>query len=171
MQCIPKTGFLNVFVVSFILMKGVREVNINIMLDPEDPMRKELESLGIHDDPDSRYLLTRRGAGVNYLPGKRDDQQFFIDVNDICFIESMGHDIIIHASDGTYNSGDRLKALEQVLPSDRFLRVSNSSIVNLKKIRRIESSLLQKFILHMTNGSKVDVTRSYYYIFRERIGI
>ena len=83
----------------------------------------------------------------------------------------MGHDIIIHATDGTYNSAERLKALEQVLPADRFLRISNSAIVNLKKIKRIESSLLQKFILHLTNGSKVDVTRSYYYIFRERIGI
>lgn len=152
-------------------MKGVQEVNINLLLDPDDPMRKNLESLGIKDDPDSQYLLTRRGAGVNYIAGKREDQQFYVDVNDICFIESMGHDIIIHTSDGTYNSGDRLKALEQVLPADRFLRVSNSAIVNLKKIKRIESSLLQKFILHMTNGSKVDVTRSYYYIFRERIGI
>ena len=146
-------------------------MNINLLLDPDDPMRKNLESFGINHDPESQYLLVRRGAGVNYIAGKREDQQFFIDVNDICFIESMGHDIIIHASDGTYNSGERLKALEQVLPADRFLRVSNSSIVNLKKIKRIESSLLQKFILHMTNGSKVDVTRSYYYIFRERIGI
>lgn len=146
-------------------------MNINLLLDPDDPMRKSLESLGISNDPDSQYLLIRRGAGVKYIAGKREDQQFFIDVNDICFIESMGHDIIIHASDGTYNSGERLKALEQVLPADRFLRVSNSAIVNLKKIKCIESSLLQKFILHMTNGSKVDVTRSYYYIFRERIGI
>jgi DNA-binding LytR/AlgR family response regulator len=152
-------------------MKGEQRVNIKLMLDPEDPIRKSLESMGIIDDPDSKYALIRRGGEVNYIAGKREDQQFFIDVNDICFIESMGHDIIIHASDGTYNSGERLKALEQVLPAERFLRVSNSSIVNLKKIKRIESSLLQKFILHMTNGSKVDVTRSYYYIFRERIGI
>ena len=146
-------------------------MNIKFLLDPDDPMRKNLESLGICDDPDSQYQLTRRGGGVNYIPGRKDDQQFFIDVNDICFIESMGHDIIIHATDGTYNSAERLKALEQVLPADRFLRISNSAIVNLKKIKRIESSLLQKFILHMTCGAKVDVTRSYYYIFRDRIGI
>ena len=146
-------------------------MNIKLMLDPNDPMKAELQSMGITDDPESEYLLVRRGAGVNYIAGKKDDQQFYLDVNDICFIESMGHDILIHTSDGIYNSGDRLKALEQVLPADRFLRVSNSAIINLKKIKRIESSLLQKFILHMTNGSKVDVTRSYYYIFRERIGI
>ena len=144
---------------------------MKLMLDPNDPMRAKLQSLGITDDPESEYILIRRGTGVNYIAGKKEDQQFFLDVNDICFIESMGHDVLIHTSDVTYNSGDRLKALEQVLPADRFLRVSNSSIINLKKIKRIESSLLQKFILHMSSGSKVDVTRSYYYIFRERIGI
>ncbi|MBP5261740.1 MAG: LytTR family transcriptional regulator [Clostridiales bacterium] len=146
-------------------------MNIKLMLDPEDPMRKSLEELGIRDDPDSQYVISRQGAGVNYVAGRKEDQQFYIDVKEIVFIESMGHDVLIHAADGIYNSGDRLKALEQVLPADRFLRVSNSAIVNMKKIKRIESSIMQKFILHMTNGSKVDVTRSYYYIFRDRIGI
>ena len=146
-------------------------MNIKLMLDPEDPMRKSLEELGIRDDPDSQYIISRQGAGVNYVAGRKEDQQFYIDVKEIVFIESMGHDVLIHAADGIYNSGDRLKTLEQVLPADRFLRVSNSAIVNMKKIKRIESSIMQKFILHMTNGSKVDVTRSYYYIFRDRIGI
>jgi hypothetical protein len=30
---------------------------------------------------------------------------------------------------------------------------------------------MQKFTLHLTNGSKVDVTRGYYYIFRDKLGI
>ena len=147
------------------------KVKIKLLLDPNDPIRADLLKSGIEDDPESEYILIRKGVGVNYIAGKREDQQFYLDISDVCFIESMGHDILIHTSDGTYNSGDRLKALEQVLPADRFLRVSSSAIVNLKMIRRIESTLMQKFILHMSNGSKVDVTRSYYYIFRERIGI
>ena len=146
-------------------------MNIKMMLDPEDPMRKSLEELGIRDDPDSQYVLTLQGSSVNYIAGKREDQQFYIDVKEIIYIDSLGHDVMIHTSDGIYNSGDRLKTLEQIMPADKFLRVSNSAIVNLKKIKRIESSIMQKFILHMTNGSKVDVTRSYYYIFRDKIGI
>ncbi|MCR4766927.1 MAG: LytTR family transcriptional regulator [Saccharofermentans sp.] len=146
-------------------------MKIKLLLDPNDPIRADLLKSGIEDDPESEYILIRKGVGVNYIAGKREDQQFYLAISDVCFIESMGHDILIHTSDGTYNSGDRLKALEQVLPADRFLRVSSSAIVNLKMIRRIESTLMQKFILHMSNGSKVDVTRSYYYIFRERIGI
>ncbi len=146
-------------------------MNIKIMLDPEDPIRKNLEEIGIRDDPDSSYILMRQGSGVNYIPGRRGDLQFYIDVHEIIFIESMGHDILIHTGDGVYNSNERLKSFEQILPADLFLRVSNSSIVNMKKIKRIESSIMQKFILHMTDASRVDVTRSYYYIFKDRIGI
>ena len=51
-------------------MKGETAVNIKLMLDPEDPIRKSLESMGIIDDPDSKYLLIRRGGEVNYIAGK-----------------------------------------------------------------------------------------------------
>ncbi len=141
------------------------------MLDPDDPMRKSLEDLGIRDDMDSDYVIRRLGTNVRFLAGKKDDQQFFIDVSDIIYIESMGHDILLHTKDVTYTSSERLKNLETILDPDKYLRVSNSVIVNIKQVKRIESSLMQKFILHMTNGSKVDVTRSYYYIFRDRLGI
>ena len=141
------------------------------MLDPDDPMRKSLEDLGIRDDMDSDYVIRRLGTNVRFLAGKKDDQQFFIDVADIIYIESMGHDILLHTKDVTYTSSERLKNLETILDPDKYLRVSNSVIVNIKQVKRIESSLMQKFILHMTNGSKVDVTRSYYYIFRDRLGI
>lgn len=146
-------------------------MDIKMMLDPDDRMRKKLEELGIKDDPDSQYEIRRRDTGIRYLPGRKEDQQFFISVDDICFIESMGHDVLIHTGDGIYTTTERLKSLEIILDQNKFLRISNSSIVNLKKIKRIESSIMQKFILHMSNGKKVDVTRSYYYIFRDRLGI
>ena len=126
-------------------------MDIKMMLDPDDSMRRDLESLGIRDNQDSEYEIRRRDTGMRFLPGHREDQQFYVCVDDIFFIESMGHDVLIHP--------------------DKFLRVSNSTIVNLKQVKRIESSLMQKFILHMSNGARIDVTRSYYYIFRDRLGI
>ena len=146
-------------------------MDIKMMLDPDDKMRKALEALGIKDSQDSEYEIRRRGSGLRYLQGRKEDQQFYISVDDIFFIESMGHDILLHTRDDIYNSSERLKSLEVILDPDKFLRISNSVIVNLKQVKRIESSLMQKFILHLTNGSKVDVTRGYYYIFRDKLGI
>ena len=116
-------------------------------------------------------MLSRKGGDVRYLSAKKGEQTFFVPVGDIVYIDSLGHDVMIHTMDGVYTTRERLKQLEADLDSESFLRVSNSAIIATGAVRRIEASILQKFILHMTNGDKVDVTRSYYYIFRDRFNL
>ena len=146
-------------------------MKLKVILDMDDPVMEELRKLNIEIDESSEYVLTRREMDLNYLPARDGEQTFFIAIGDIIYIESLGHDVMIHTMDGTYITRERLKALERMLDPDDFLRVSNSAIVSVKSIRRIEASILQKFILHMANGDKVDVTRSYYYIFKDRFNI
>lgn len=146
-------------------------MKLKVMLSSDDPIMEELRKLNIEIDDRSEYVLTRREMDLNYLPAKNDEQTFYISIDDIIFIESLGHDVMLHTKDGVYVTKERLKTLERMLDPDDFLRVSNSSIVSVKNIRRIEASILQKFILHMSNGDKVDVTRSYYYIFKDRFNI
>ena len=146
-------------------------MKLKVMLSSDDPIMEELRKLNIEIDDRSEYVLTKREMDLNYLPAKNDEQTFYISIDDIIFIESLGHDVMLHTKDGVYVTKERLKTLERMLDPDDFLRVSNSSIVSIKNIRRIEASILQKFILHMSNGDKVDVTRSYYYIFKDRFNI
>ena len=146
-------------------------MKLKVMLSSDDPIMEELRKLNIEIDERSEYVLTRREMDLNYLPAKDGEQTFYISIDDIIFIESLGHDVMLHTKDGVYVTRERLKTLERMLDPDDFLRVSNSSIVSIKNIRRIEASILQKFILHMSNGDKVDVTRSYYYIFKDRFNI
>ncbi len=146
-------------------------MKLKVMLSSDDPIMEELRKLNIEIDDRSEYVLTRREMDLNYLPAKNGEQTFYISIDDIIFIESLGHDVMLHTKDGVYVTKERLKTLERMLDPDDFLRVSNSSIVSIKNIRRIEASILQKFILHMSNGDKVDVTRSYFYIFKDRFNI
>ena len=147
-------------------------MKLSFYLEPGDPLWAELEAMGIENDPSAEYMIQRKTKEISYLPAKKGDTGFYLDVKELLYAESMGHDVLLHMSDGgIYHSSDRLKQLEKMLDDGRFLRISNSCIVNLKHIKRIESSLLQKFILHLSDGSRVDVTRTYYYIFKERLGI
>lgn len=146
-------------------------MKIRILLDPGDEVRKELEAVGITDDESSEYILTRRNMSVNFIQAKKDERLFYIDVSDVVYIESMGHEVFVHTQNDVFVTRERLKQLEKLLDTEKFMRVSSSSIVSLEQIKQIEASIFQKFILHMSNGAKVDVTRSYYYIFKDRLNI
>ena len=61
--------------------------------------------------------------------------------------------------------------LETLLDPQEFLRVSKSVIISKKHIKRIRPSLSQKFILTLTDGTLVDVTRSYYNDFKRFFNI
>jgi DNA-binding LytR/AlgR family response regulator len=43
--------------------------------------------------------------------------------------------------------------------------------VAVHHIKSIRPALTQKFLLTLSDGSKVDVTRTYYYIFKEFLGL
>ena len=146
-------------------------MNFKVMLDPNDKLRNDLKKIGIIDDDSSEYIITKKNMNIDYLQAKSDEKIYYINVLEIIYIESLGHDILIHTKQGVYTTKERLKQLEKLLDTDIFLRISLSVIINVKYIKRIEASIFQKFILHMINGDKVDVTRSYYYIFREKLNI
>ena len=67
-----------------------------------------------------------------------------IDLDNITFIEGYKDYVKIHLADGSAPvlSLMRMKNLEEELPSDRFIRVQKSYIVQLSKIEAIERSFI-----------------------------
>lgn len=67
-----------------------------------------------------------------------------IDLDNITFIEGYKDYVKIHLADGSdpVLSLMRMKNLEEELPSDRFIRVQKSYIVQLSKIEAIERSFI-----------------------------
>lgn len=126
---------------------------------------------GIEIDNDADLILSEKERYAEFLIGKADHTMRRIKTDDIVFIESFGKQVVLHTLDAEYNISERLKQLESILDPERFLRISNSVIICCTYVKKIKPTLTTKFILTLSNGSAVDVTRSYYYIFRERFGI
>ena len=51
--------------------------------------------------------------------------------------------------------------MEQLLPSEQFLRVHKSSIINLHHIVEMEPHFNNEFIAKMSNGEKIRTSRNY----------
>ena len=138
-----------------------------------DEIARELTAKGFVIDEDADLILMEKDLFADHLIVKSgpDNARVRIAAEEIIVIESFGHDIVIHTARGEFKTGERLYQLERLLNPEQFLRVSNSAIVARRQIKRITPTLSSKFILTMSNGQTVDVTRGYYGIFKDRLGI
>lgn len=128
---------------------------------------KELIDSGHVIDDEAELLLTERQNHPDHLMAKDAGTHVRLALSQVTFIESLGHDIVAHSDGKSYRLSERLVRLQTILNPADFLRVSNSAIVNVHHIRTIKPALSAKFLLTLSDGATVDVTRSYYYSFKE----
>ena len=136
-----------------------------------DRLAQELRSLGIEIDDEARLVLQEADAWLNHLTCRKGNELHRVATREIVFIESLSHDVLVHTVQNVFKAGERLWQLENQLNPQEFLRISNAVIVAKEQIRSIKPALSQKFLLTMSDGSKVDVTRTYYHAFRGAMGI
>ena len=60
-----------------------------------------------------------------------------------------------------YRLRERLYELEEILDSDSFVRISNSEIVNVKKIIRLDTSITGTIRMYMKGDTQTFVSRRY----------
>lgn len=121
--------------------------------------------IGISEDAE---FVISESSGYPGLLNVRNEkkERLRIPAAEVVFIESFGKEIEIHTMRETYFSRDRMYQLESLLDPKEFLRISKSVIISKKHVKKIRPSLSMKFVLTMSDGNLVDVTRSYYSDFR-----
>ena len=71
-----------------------------------------------------------------YISVKADYKVSLVRIDEIVYLESEGEYVRMHLADGSaITTLFRLKNMEAALPSERFMRVHRSYIVNLRRIR------------------------------------
>lgn len=129
---------------------------------------KELTALGIEIDDNAPLVLMERNKFITHIPVKDENgERYNISVDDIIYFESYSHTVEIHTLNDCYKSNERLYQLYSMLDPQCFLRISNSVIISRRHVKKIKPALSMKFVLTLSDGTLVDVTRSYYNIFKE----
>ena len=94
----------------------------------------ELRQGRLPAQPDSDSEATPKDR--EYISVKADYKVSLVRIADIVYIESEGEYVRMHLCDGsTITTLFRLKNMEAALPSEQFMRVHRSYIVNLRVIR------------------------------------
>lgn len=146
-------------------------IKLRLNKSTKESIQDELKKRSIEITEDAQLILTEEDYVGDTLECKDEEGIVFIQTENICYMESVGHDVYVYADNRKYRTNYRIYQLEKMLPEDRFIRISNSIIIKKDSLRYIKPAMSCKFYLTLTNGDIVDVTRTYYYRFKEFYGI
>ena len=84
-----------------------------------------------------------------------------LEPDEISRVYSEGRKIIAVTPDGEYVLKNRLFEIEEILEKSKFARISNSEIINLKKVKHFDLSFRGTICVKMNDGSVTYVSRRY----------
>lgn len=95
----------------------------------------------------------------------------FIAHRDIFRIYSNDKKVFAETAEGTFVLRMRLYELEKALDSRVFMRISNSEIINLRQVKRMDTSLTGTICVSMKNGTQTYASRRYVALIRKQLDI
>jgi len=105
------------------------------------------------------------------LTAYRDDIAKIVNVTDVFRIYMGNQKAYIQTHQGEYAIRYRLYELEAALDKKQFLRISNSEIINVKKIRDIDLSLIGRICIRFEDNTQTYVSRRYIPKIKKSLGI
>lgn len=99
------------------------------------------------------YLLDIiQNKDKSQIHGFREDQLYIININDIFLIYSENGKVYAKTDDTTYLIKYRLYQLEEFLDR-KFIRISNSEIINIKKVKNLDFAVLGTIKINFINDT------------------
>ena len=108
---------------------------------------------------------------MDELNGFKNDEMYLLNQNNIETIYTEDGKVFARENGNTYLIKKRLYELEEILNPDKFVRISNSEIVNMKKVQKMNFKFSGTIILYFTNEEKTYVSRRYLKKIKEYLGI
>ena len=109
------------------------------------------------------------GDALYGINDKGDTEMVY--VSQILYIEAVDRDVFAYKASGVYRIRNTLYELEDDLKEKLFVRISKSTIVNIKAIRSIAPEDFRRIKLLLSNGEYLVVSRSYANGFKSAIGM
>jgi two-component system, LytTR family, response regulator len=118
-------------------------------------------------------VLTELRAREQYadrLLVKSEGRVTVVQVEDVDWIEAADNYARVHTARGRYLVREPIKSLERKLNPRQFARVHRSAIVNLARVRELQPMFGGEYVIILSTGAKLTLSRGYRDAFRDRLG-
>ncbi len=127
-------------------------------LDPKVTIHTRERTEQIENIIDAIENASERGFPM--IPVNLDGTTELIAQRDIFRVYTNGRKILLESEFKTYTVGKSLSGMEEVLNCDRFVRISQSEIINLYKVKCFEFSTAGTIGIEFENGTHTWASRS-----------
>ena len=107
----------------------------------------------------------------NTVAGIQDSVVTFISIRDILYFESVDNKTFFYTKDQVYEIRSRLYEICEKLSDTHFVRISKSTVANLKKLRSIKRVKGSRLEAELINGEKLLVSRQYVNDIKNKLGV
>lgn len=116
-------------------------------------------------------IVSALGAFNRALVGERDGATYRLDVDDVCYAETVDGKTFLYTADAVYQTPLKLYELEERLAGTEFVRASKQMLVNFDHVASIRPALNARLQLMLDNGEAVIVSRQYAPVIKRKLGL
>ena len=147
------------------------KLNVEIDTNIEEPAalittpRMTEEVTGVVD------FISKLDDITTVISGIRDDKVELLEQESIYRIYAEDGKVFARTESGLYQVRLRLYELEERLDDSKFVRISNSEIVNLKKVKSLDLSFVGTICMELSNKEVSYVSRRYVSKIKKKLGL
>ncbi len=146
-------------------------MRVEVKIDPACSEPRVIILTGQMTEEVSSLLKRLSEDTSQIIAGIQEDQAVLLDQADIIRVYAADGKVFAVTDKQEYRLRLRLYELEERLDRRQFARISNSEIVNLKRVRSFDLSLSGTICVSLSNGTATYVSRRYIAKIKQMLGI
>lgn len=146
-------------------------MEIEVKIDPACPASKLILVTPELTEEQEQLLRRLSEETPRVITGIRDGAVTILDPPELLRVYAAAGRVYAVTEDGEYTLRLRLYEAEERLDPARFVRISHSELINLRKVRQFDLSLAGTISVTFTDGSVSYVSRRYVAKVKQILGI
>lgn len=146
-------------------------MQVEIKIDPSCTEPKVIIMAASMTEDVNRIIKKLSENIPQIISGNKDGRIEVIDPSDLIRIYTGAGKVFAVTDQGEYTLRLRLYELEARLDPHRFVRISNSEIINLKKVMNFDLSFTGTIYVKLSNGTVTYVSRRYVSKIKKILGV
>ena len=135
------------------LRLALRRARAQLQRDQHRDLREKLDTLLRQAQPG--------GGPAARLAVKAEGRIFFLPLADIDWVRAADNYVELHVGDRTHVVRKTMVAIQAALPTDRFVKINRSAMVNIEKIRELEPRFHGEYAVILRDGTRLSLTRAH----------